>query len=368
MKKTDLSSLQMILLIYPTIIATGILSVPRTVVEHAGNELWLAPIIGSVLGFLTVYITYELHKRYPNETVIQFSEHIVGRILGKVISFFIMFSLLHTTGEITRAYSAFLSSSYLFDTPTGVVMGSMIFLCAIVVYLGVEVLARVGQVFFPFFFLPLLTLVLLLIPDYDVKNILPIFEQGLMPSIKGSIIEFGWYGQFFLMIFFLPFLSDKNKGMKYGMFTVLAIMLTFVIVNLVSLFVLGPSLQTRVYPLMNVSRYISIAGFFENLEAVAVAIWIIGAFIKISVFYYAASLSVAQWFELSDYRIIVWPLAILVMAFGFWALPNSVEYNEYLNRVVPFYVPTVFTIIPLCLLIIDVIRKRNKKQEKSMST
>ena len=148
--------------------------------------------------------------------------------------------------------------------------------------------------------------------------------------------------------------------MKYGMMTVFAVMMTLVVVNFIVLFVLGPTTASRVYPLMNAARYISIADFFEHLESIVMAIWIVGAFVKISVFYYVAVLGTAQWLNLSDYRPIVWPLGILIVEFSFWSLPSSAEYTSYLTRVLPFYGPFVQTIIPLFLLMIAVVRKRKK--------
>ena len=129
----------------------------------------------------------------------------------------------------------------------------------------------------------------------------------------------------------MPFLADREKGMKYGMMTVFAVMLTLMMVNLIVLFVLGPTAASRVYPLMLVARYISIAGFFENVESVVMAIWVVGAFIKISVFYYATALGTAQWLNLSDYRSVVWPLGILMVEFSFWSLPDMMRLGRYLR-------------------------------------
>ena len=50
---------------------------------------------------------------------------------------------------------------------------------------------------------------------------------------------------------------------------------------------------------MQVAEYINIADFFEHVESVVMAIWVVGAFIKISAFYYAAALGTAQWLNLS---------------------------------------------------------------------
>ena len=183
--------------------------------------------------------------------------------------------------------------------------------------------------FFPLFVFPLLILIILVFPDLEFKNIFPILGDGIMPPIKGSIVPSGWFTEFFLISFLLPFLVDQKKGMKYGMMTVFAVMMTLVVVNLIVLFVLGTTIPTRVYPLMQIARYISIADFFEHLESVVMAIWIVGAFVKISVFYYVAALSTAQWLNLSDYRSVVWPLGILMIEFSFWSLPNTMDLRTF---------------------------------------
>ena len=83
MEKGKISSLQMAIMMYPAIVATIIISVPSITAKYAHNDLWMAPIISSVIGYVTVYIAYQLHKLYPKQTVIQFSEQIMGRIGGK---------------------------------------------------------------------------------------------------------------------------------------------------------------------------------------------------------------------------------------------------------------------------------------------
>ena len=90
------------------------------------------------------------------------------------------------------------------------------------------------------------------------------------------------------------------------------------------------------------------------------AIWIVGAFVKISVFYYVAVLGTAQWLNLSDYRSIVWSIGILIVAFSFWSILAQWNHTFLSYGVFPFYGLLVQTIIPLFLLVIAVVRKRKK--------
>ncbi len=154
--------------------------------------------------------------------------------------------------------------------------------------------------------------------------------------------------------------------MKYGIMTVFAVMITLTVVNLTVLFVLGPTTATRDYPLFIASRYVSLADFFENLESIAMAVWIVEAFIKISVFFYAAALGTAQWLNLKDYRIVIWPLGILFLEFGFWKLPITMELNHFLTVTLPFYGSFIQIIIPLFLLILALVKSRKRKESENL--
>ncbi|MBD8006926.1 GerAB/ArcD/ProY family transporter [Bacillus norwichensis] len=365
MEKGKISALQMLMLIYPTIIATGILSVPAIVAQFAGNDSWFPPIIASSAGFLAVFIADRLHKLYPGKTLIQYSEDILGRIMGKLVSFLVLFFYIEITGSISRLYSEFIVTSFLFTTPQIVVIASMLFLCAICVYGGLEVLLRTAQLLFPFFVLPIALFILFSASDFQFGNILPIFENGIIPSLKGAVPPSGWFAEFFIISFFLPFLSSKEKGLKYGMLSVLIVMITLVIVNLIVTFVLGYATASKIYPLMNVGRYTVFASFFENMEAVVMTVWIAGAFVKISAFYYVAVLGLAQWLKLSDYRPVVWPMGILMVQFAYWGLPNTVVIQHYEVAGFPIYSVSIQILIPFILLVIAFLRKKGLKEQSS---
>ncbi|MED3835968.1 endospore germination permease [Peribacillus frigoritolerans] len=361
MEKGKISSLQMAFMLYPAIVATAILGVPSITAKYAKTDLWLSPIFAALIGYLTVYIAYKLHQLYPKQTVIQFSEKIIGRIPGKIFGFLLLFFYIQNTGLLVRGYAEFVVGSFLVRTPISVIMVSMVLLCAFIVRGGIEVLGRAAQLFVPVFIFPIFILIILLIPDLEFKNIFPVLADGIMPPIKGSIVPGGWFSEFFLMIFLLPFLVDMKKGMKSGMMSVFAVMMTLIVVNLTVLFVLGSTTSTKLYPLMNVSRYISIADFFEHVESAVMAVWIVGAFVKISVFYYACALGTAQWLNLSDYRPVVWPVGIFIVIFSLWSLPSSVDVSRNDINVFPLQGILMQTIIPLLLLLIAVVRKRNRK-------
>ena len=118
MEKGKISALQMAIMMYPTIVATTIISVPSITAKYAKNDLWLSPIFASFIGYVTVYIAYKLHKLYPKQTVIQFSEQIMGRFAGKMLGLFILVVLYSgLQDKCIRAYAEFIVDSFLVNTP-----------------------------------------------------------------------------------------------------------------------------------------------------------------------------------------------------------------------------------------------------------
>jgi spore germination protein KB len=364
LEKGKISAFQMGVILYPTIYATAILFVPTITSRYAGRDAWASPIFGSLNGFFTAFIAYQLYKLHPKETVIQYSRHIIGRIPGKVLGFAYLFFFLYMTGFILREYAEFIITSFLPKTPMVVVIGGMVLVCGLAVHGGVEVLARAFQLFILAFILSIPLIMVPILKDLDPKNLFPIMEHGIMPSILGAAFPQAWFSEAFLISMLLPFLTKHEKGLKWSIISVFAIMLSLVSLNLLTIFLFGSSVSSYTFPVFNAVRYISIGPFFEHLEASIIAIWVVGAFMKISVFYYALVLGTAQWLHLSDYRPIVFPFGFLAALFSIWEFSNLQELLKFSEKIFPFYVPCMLTIIPMFLLLISIIRKRNRQKKK----
>ncbi|MCK6257823.1 spore germination protein [Fictibacillus sp. KIGAM418] len=364
-EKGKISAFQMALIMYPTITATALLTIPGITGKYAERDMWISPILGSINGFFTVFILYQLHKLYPKESIIQYSEHIIGRFLGKILGFVYLFFLLHSGSIILREYSTFVSVSFLQTTPPFVIIGGMVLVCAFAVRGGIEVLGRAAGLFVPVFLLLPLIVALLLLKDFDPKNMLPIMEHGMVPSIMGAAAPQVWFGQTFLISMLFPFLSDRDKGMKWSTILVVTIMVNLTITNMLSVFLFGGTASGYAYPLFTAIRFITIATFFEHLESFTIAIWITGIFIKISLFYYALVLGAAQWLKLSDYRPIVFPFGFLLTVLGcHWVAPNFNILNQFLVIIYPFYGTLLMTLIPALLLLIVMVRKKKRIKEQ----
>ncbi len=136
------------------------------------------------------------------------------------------------------------------------------------------------------------------------------------------------------------------------------------IVNLVTLFLMGDALPNILFPIMDTARYVSIADFFENMESAVMAIWVIGAFIKVSMFYYATVLGTAQCLNLTCYQPLIWPIGFLIVLFSFWGIPSFAELGAITLIAIPAILAWSFCFWPGCLLLYAIVRgKRSKAKE-----
>jgi spore germination protein KB len=343
---------------HSTVLATAVLLLPSSTAKHANQDLWLSPIWAAPLGFLAIWLAVQLNKLYPGQSIVECSVSILGRIAGKIVGLSYIFFLFYANGLIVREYAEFPIGSFLPNTPMIVVAGSMVLLAAYAVYHGLETIARAAVVIVPVVFTLHIIGALLIIGDMDVRNLFPVLENGVLPSIKGAVSPLTYLGQFFLITFMLPFVQDKSKGLKWGVVSLSSVLFIMLLANFSTMMLFGELTGRLLYPVMISARYISIADFLEHVEALTMAIWVGKTFIKITVFYYLAVIGTAQWLNLSDYRPIVLPIGMIILAFSQWFAPNLQVLMHYLGTSVVFYAFTMHFMIPMLLLFAARIRKR----------
>lgn len=351
--------------LYPTVIATGIINMPLLTGQAAKQDAWISPLWASLAGFIAIMIAYQLYKSFPDKTFIQYSEVVAGKFLGKIIGFIYLLFFLHFNGIVIKEYTNFVWGTFLNETPMLIISVIIIVFSAYAVHGGLEVIARLGQMFFPFFIIPLFLFLFILLIYMNPKNILPIMENGMMPSIKGGVVLSSWFCELFLISFFLPHLKKDSKGLKWGIYTGIAITITLMFVNLVVIFALGRFSYYAVTPLLTVVRYISIGEFFEHVEAGLLAIWILGTFVKITTLYYIVTKAASQWLNLTDEKLLIFPLGFLQVVVSMWVSKSFQELSSFIFNILPSYFITFFIVIPMIVLVINVIKTKVLRRRKS---
>ena len=215
-ENSKINARQLMLLVILFNIGSAIIFMPSLLATEAKQDAWLSVLlaVGITLLVLPLYIT--LASRFPNMTLVEYSEEILGKWLGKTVSLLFLVGYIALEASLTlNNIGAFMTSQIMAKTPIEAIY--IIFLCIVIMgtRLGLEVFSRSVEMFFPLLVLLFIILVLFIIPQVEFKNIQPVLENGIKPVIRGSLdlIGFPLIGSVtFLMI--LPYVNQSRKSGK----------------------------------------------------------------------------------------------------------------------------------------------------------
>ncbi|MFC7394517.1 GerAB/ArcD/ProY family transporter [Scopulibacillus cellulosilyticus] len=357
LEKGKISSLQLGILLFELQTATGVISLPSSAYKYAKQNLWISYIFASFVFFIFIFVYFYLNKYYPKKTLIEYCTSLLGKWIGKTIGFICLFYIFYVSTFNLGEYSEFLTINFFSRTPKVVTICGLVIVCCFAVIGGIEVIGRCAQFFLPVIIILFLLMLILILPEAKVLNLFPVLENGFNTPLKGGIISSAWFGDNFILTFLLPYVSDSKKAKKSVMISLLISTLTLTTVSLTILMVLGELTDKFFYPFIVVARYISVADFLEHVEAAVMAIWILGMFIKMTLFIYVLTLGTSQWLKLNDYRPLVLPIGFLLTFLEVWVDPNLAtlfkNYNpDHIFGMFPKY------IFPAFLFIIALIRHK----------
>lgn len=161
----------------------------------------------------------------------------------------------------------------------------------------------------------------------------------------------------FMMV--IPYVN-KIKEVKTSVFLGMILGgVTFFIVVIRNTAVLGPLAEIVVSPSMEAARLIDIGNIINRLEAlVAIALWET-IFLKMSIFYYASVLGIAQLLKLRSYVPLVIPIGVIGISFAL-CYESAMQFSYTLMNTYPMFSFPFYVVLPLLSLFIAKIRKLPK--------
>ncbi len=344
-------------LMFITILATVILFVPAITADLALHDAWLAAFTGSLFGLVTLTIVVWLGARHPGRTIFQYCEDILGRYIGKLAGLAYVWFFLHVASLVVRQFGDFLTTSFLPETPLSVFNFSLIFLAALSVLTGLEVIARMNEFVVLLVVGFLLIVITLSYGNWEVANLLPFMADGVMPVAGGALVPASWHGEIIILAVILPYLTRPRQALLSGASAILAsgLLLTMGVVAVLAVF--GPEFTASIrFPVYLFVRTINIGQILSRFEVVIMITWVAGVFIKTSVFYYCAALGLAQILGLAEYRPLVLSLGVIMAVFSITLFADVAELSHFLGDVWPFYSISIFFLgLPLLLLSVSFI-------------
>ena len=326
----------------------------------AKQDFWIAILLAVAIS-VPVYLMFaRLHKSFPGKNLFDIIELCFGKIIGKILILLFTLFCLDEGTEVIINMAQFTNSTFLSDTPRIVLTISMILLGIWAVKQGIEVFGRWARIVCIPFCATIIISVLLLIPSMDINNMLPVFNQDVQSIFKGTYLTFSFpFGEIFaISIIFSRFRTPKTSYKVYmsGLFIGMIIPLLLSASNVL---VLGTDdAAAYFHPAYFALRRIALGNFLQRIEVLSSVVYLLGSFVKVTIYLFAISIGVSKLFQFDDHRFIVIPAGLIIMNLSYFYFVDMLAFWEYAEKVWVYYAIPMETVIPLLIFVVAEIRKK----------
>jgi len=362
----QISVFQLSLLVISVVASTIDIFFPSLIHQDAGPDSWISVIIATLATLVAIYMFLTLSLRYPDKTLIQYSCDILGKPLGKILGFIYIVHFLNIAIAINKDFSELYVTAFNEYAPELLYHIFMVLITAYAVALGLEVIARNNTILAIIGIGVLGLIVAINVPSLTLEYFRPILYHGLEPVIKGSVVVHGIMLDIVVALQFIPFVKNKEKRKikKYVLITTFLLGISLEL-GVLAIGLFGPLTGLLVLPALEYTQLASLGVYLTNLEILILGIWIGGIFVKLSIFYYVIVLSIAQLFDLKSYRPMIVPVGIFIITFSTVLREQIGRFFYMLHYIDPVTGIIFGLMLPSILLVISLIRGRNKRASKA---
>ncbi|AJY75117.1 spore gernimation protein [Paenibacillus beijingensis] len=351
-----------ILIVYYTI-GTTILIIPSGMAAVSKQDAWIAAFIATGIGLSTVWLYNAVGNLFPRMTLIGMNEQLFGKWLGKTVSLLFVAWSLTAAAQVLYYIGDFMTTHIMPETPIQSLNIMFMIIVVMGVRLGLEPLARTAELFFPWFLLLFIVFILAISPQFKFENIQPLFETGVKPIIRSTLFFLSFTSMTLIvcLMLFPAYVSKPRQARKafyVGNFVGLLMMFIVIATNIL---VLGAD-QTAgtIYPSYQLAKKISLATFIQRVEAIMAFLWFITIYFKITMYFYAAVLGLAQTLKLKDYRALTLPLGMIAVVLSLVVYPNTAYLKKWNMEIWLPDILIVGLLYPLLLLGLGKLRNHGK--------
>jgi spore germination protein KB len=368
-EKAKISSIQLFVLMVLFEMGSSLL-VPLAI--DAKQDAWLAIMFGMIASFVLLLVYHKLYSYYPDLLPTEYMQKILGKVAGTVLAFLYLFYFMYDASRVLRDFGEMLLTFAYPETPLFIANALLMLVIIYTVRKGIEVIGRSGELLFMLMFiLSVVGFILIVVSGLiDFTNLQPVLEEGLMPVLKVTFTQTLYFPftEAFVFTMILPYLNNPKKA-KLTMFCATGLSgINLILTMLINISVLGVDLTARSqFPLLSTVQSIQVADFLERLDVFFMLGLVIGIFLKISIFFYAAVIGTASVFKIQSPSRLAYPLGLIVL---FMSMSIASNFQEHIHEglKVAMYVlhMPLLVGIPILLLLIAFVKNRKNKRDRAM--
>ncbi len=332
--------------------STVILSIlPSITTADVYQDAWISSLIALVVVLAIAFLITGLAVRFPREDLVQLSIRLLGPWAGRAVSLAYLWILLQIAAQEARFYGDVLINSFLTITPISFIIIVMVLASSIAAICGLEVIARVADLFFITILILVVSTLITGLPKADFTLIQPVLARGWGPVLRGALVPSAMAVHLVVVLFLTPTLVRPQKVRKWTYGAVVIAFISMTLFSIVTVAQLGPYETARsLFPVIRMVRSVRISSFLDRVEAITVFAWGLGLYVSLSTYITIGSRGLARIFNLADYRPLVPPMGVIWVALSINLAKDIYHLRELLQY--RYIGPTVmlFLLVPLLVL------------------
>jgi spore germination protein KB len=340
-------------------VGDSILVVPSLLAHTAREDAWLATLFTLLLNILMVGLYLLLTRVYPGKNLFQIHMQAFGKIMGAFVNvlYLIYFEIL--VGTLVGNLGFFLSSEFMPETP--IEANQVLFLVTVIISatLGLIILARFGELLFPWLALLFLVLVVALVPQIHWDYVQPVLEDGWGPVLRAGFHS-ALFQELVVLLAFFPLIKGEKKEREKAFITATGIGgLALTIIVALSVLVLGiEQTENSTFPAFALAKAIHVGQFFQRVEGLLIALWIITFFIKVGLLFAAILQGIQDTFGIKRPQVLIYPLAVMFLVVAWNTYIDTIYVADMIENVWGGYALLYLVVIPLLALAIGLCRRK----------
>ncbi|WP_342566450.1 endospore germination permease [Paenibacillus sp. FSL R7-0345] len=324
-----------------------------------GRDAWIVTVLSSIAGMIIISMYIALMKMNPGLTLVEWFPRQFGKWIGIPIAWLYPLSFLFDAGRGIGALRDLVPTTLLPKTPPVVIVVAFLLVLIYGLYLGIENVARLGEILTPLILILFGLEIVLLLNSHiiEFKLLLPVLWDGWAPVLN-SVYPEGisqTYGESIALAMIWTLANRQKKVWKITIAATILASIFFLVSDLLAITVFGDAfLKRSIYPLYSLTGMVNIGGFITNLNPFVVVYFISTAFIKLYIKILAALLGFKVLLKLKSIRPLILPAAACTLIIGFTISTNVINhiYVIAVRIITPYVWVPLFLVIPAILLLV----------------
>lgn len=269
----QLSSRQVGIILFISIVSLKFIIMPSLVFGISKNNSHLSILLNLVSDFSSIFSYFWFMKKYPNLTFKTALETCFGKIFAKIIfgllAFYFFFKAFITLKEIQNYFNRVLFDD--FDWVKYIIPSTA--LLAYISSKSFKTFGRCGEILIYIAIFCIIIIIPLSLKSATFAELLPIFQNGVPPILKGAFASTFGFGDYIFMLLFIGKIKTTKKTNKTLLLYSISAMIIIYLLYLIFIATFGNLASNENLAISDLSLNISIPPTVGRLDWINILLW-----------------------------------------------------------------------------------------------